>query len=283
MPTLLAQSDVDLSGLTATDWIVAGVTLAVTIVATLGIRRLATGVLERFELGPGPVRLVSRFVASLVFIGGVVYVLNSLGIPIGPLLGALGVGGLALAFALQDIVENLIAGLMLQARRPFTIGDQVVAGGYEGEVEDITLRTTVLHTYDGRRVFVPSADVIKSGIENNTAFDRRRTTLGVGVAYDTDLDMAQQTILQAVASADGTLDDPAPQAYVEAFGGSSIDFAVRFWHDPRIAELWRVRHRVAVSIKGHFDDAGIEIPFPIRTLELGTSAATALGRTESSA
>lgn len=91
-------------------------------------------------------------------------------------------GGLALAFALQNIIENLIAGIMLQTRRPFRIGDQVVVGGYEGQIEDISLRSTLLRTYDGRRVFVPSADVLKNAIENNTAFDRRRTTLQIGVA-----------------------------------------------------------------------------------------------------
>lgn len=227
---------------------------------------------RRVDMDPGPSRLVGRFFAFVVVVAGLVYTLNALGIAVGPVLGALGVGGLALAFALQDIIENLIAGLMLQTRRPFRIGDQVVVGGYEGTVEDISLRTTVLRTYDGRRVFVPSADVLKSGIENNTALDDRRTTLGIGVAYDTDLEVARETILTALEGVESVRSQPAAEAWVETFGGSSIDFAVRYWHAPPIRDVWKTRHEVAVAIKRAFDDAGIDIPFPIRTIDLGATA-----------
>ena len=271
-------SDLDLQGLTLQDWITCAVIVAVTIVLAIVVRRTTSRILRRLDMDPGPARLVGRFFAFVILVAGFVYALNALDIAIGPVLGALGVGGLALAFALQDIIENLIAGIMLQTRRPFRIGDQVIVGGLEGQVEDISLRSTVLRTYDGRRVFVPSADVLKSAIENNTAFDRRRTTIMIGVAYDTDLDAARDTILGALESVDGVLASPAPEAFVESFGGSSIDFSVRFWHRPRIRDLWQARHDAAVAIKKAFDAAGIEIPFPIRTLDLSASARAALDR-----
>ena len=276
-------TDIDLEGLTLQDWITGAVIVAVTIVLAVMVRRTTSRILRRVDMDPGPARLVGRFFAFIVMVAGFVYALNALDIAIGPVLGALGVGGLALAFALQDIIENLIAGVMLQTRRPFRIGDQVVVGGYEGQIEDISLRSTILRTYDGRRVFVPSADVLKNAIENNTAFDRRRTTLVVGVAYGTDLERARETILSALGSVDVVLASPAPEAFVEAFGGSSIDFAVRFWHHPKILDLWEARHDAAVAIKRAFDAAGIEIPFPIRTIELSASATEALGRPNPSA
>ncbi|MDX1689990.1 MAG: mechanosensitive ion channel family protein [Acidimicrobiia bacterium] len=272
----LAQEEIDLGEITAQDWITAAIILGVTIVATMIVRRVTGRVLARMEMDTSPARLVARFLAALVFLGGFVYALTSLGIAIGPLLGALGVGGLALAFALQDIIENFIAGIMLQTRRPFRIGDQVVAGGYTGTVEDINLRTTILKTFDGRRVLVPSADVLKSGIENNTAFPERRTTLMVGVGYGTDLAEARDRMLGAMADCETVLDDPAPQAFVESFGGSSIDFAVRFWHPSRTANQWNARHEVALAVKQALDEAGIEIPFPIRTIDLAPDTADVL-------
>lgn len=264
------QTDLDLEGLTVQDWITGAVIVGVTIVFAIVVRRVTSRVLRRVDMDPGPARLVGRFFAFVVVVAGFVYALNALQIAIGPLLGALGVGGLALAFALQDIIENLIAGIMLQTRRPFRIGDQVIVGGYEGQVEDISLRATILRTYDGRRVFVPSADVLKNAIENNTAFDRRRTTLLVGVAYDTDLEMAQRTIVEALGGTGTVLATPRPEAFVESFGGSSIDFAVRFWHRTRIVELFQARHDAAVAIKQAFDAANIDIPFPIQTIELSS-------------
>ncbi|HSM02952.1 MAG TPA: mechanosensitive ion channel family protein [Acidimicrobiia bacterium] len=276
------QTDIDLEGLTVQDWITGAVIVGVTIVLAIAVRRLTSRILRRVDMDPGPARLVGRFFAFIVVVAGFVYSLNALEIAIGPVLGALGVGGLALAFALQDIIENLIAGIMLQTRRPFRIGDQVVVGGYEGQIEDVSLRSTLLRTYDGRRVFVPSADVLKNAIENNTAFDRRRTTLLIGVAYDTDLESARRTILEALEGVDAVLTTPEPGAFVETFGGSSIDFAVWFWHRPRIGDLWEARHDAAVAIKRAFDAAGIEIPFPIRTIAFseGTREAISGARVE---
>ena len=283
-PLLLAQNDIDIGGLTTQDWITAGITFAATIVLAIVARRIVTRITKRFDVDPGPAKLVGRFFAFLVFVAGFIYTLASLDIAIGPVLGAVGVGGLALAFALQDIIENLIAGLILQTQRPFRIGDQVKVGGYDGTVEDISLRTTILKTYDGRRVFVPSSDVLQSGIENNTAFDRRRTTLAVGVGYDTDLETAHSTLLAAVQGVDPVYDEPAPQAWVESFGGSSIDFAVRFWHDSPTGDEWATRHEVAIAVKKALDAAGIEIPFPIRTLDFPGEVGIVLereGETES--
>ncbi len=182
------------------------------------------------------------------------------------MLGALGIGGLAVAFAAQSILENLFASVLLQVRRPFRRGDQIATNDIEGTVEDVNFRTVVLRTYDGEKVLIPSSQVLTAPITNFTAKGTRRTTLDVGVAYDTDLAMAQRVLLAAVASVDGVRPEPAPQAWVEQFGESSIDFALRFWHAPDIATLWRVRSGVAMAVKTALDGAGIEIPFPQRTL-----------------
>lgn len=256
----------ELPALTAWDWVRAGIIFGSAILLSQILRKAIIALMER--RGPDRVaaRITGRLVAYVVVVGGFVYTLVALEVPIGPLVGALGVGGIALAFALQDTMENLIAGLVLEARSQFRRGDQICADDFEGTVEDINLRTVVLRTFDGVRVVLPNAEVLKKPIVNFTAFPQRRTTLVVGVAYATDLSEAQRVILDAVRGIEGVHDSPPPEAYVQGFMESSIDFAVRYWHEPSITTLWRVRDAVAQGVKRGLDEAGITIPFPQRTV-----------------
>ncbi len=255
-------------GLDAADWITAGVVLAVSIVLAIAARRLVTRALRAQDTPVGVARLVGRFLGAMVFAGGLVYVLSSLGIRIGPVLGALGIVGIALAFALQDILENFVAGILLQTRRPFAIGDQIDTNDYQGTVEDVNTRAVVMRTFDGERVVIPSAMVFKSPIHNHTAFDRRRTTVVVGVSYEARLAEAREVMLRAARQVDGVLNEPTPEAYLEELGESGVNYALRFWHEPGIADLWQVRDRVIEAVFDAFGQAEIEIPFPQRTVHL---------------
>lgn len=210
--------------------------------------------------------LIGRIVSYLVIAFGFVYSLEALDIAVAPVLGALGIVGIALAFALQDILENFVAGIILQLRRPFTAGDEIESEDHEGRVIEIDARTVTIRTPDGETVRLPSAAVIKNPIINHTQNGRRRTTLMVGVAYGTDLDHAAQVALDAATAVDGVLDTPLTEVYVEGFGDSSVDLAVRFWHPPSIAAAWRVRDDVARSVARGFEANGIEIPFPQRVV-----------------
>jgi small conductance mechanosensitive channel len=214
-------------------------------------------------------RVLGRFLSVVVVGVGVLFALDALGVKIAPLLGALGVGGIALAFAAQDILQNFIAGVLLQVRHPFRLGDQIQSGDYEGTVDDINLRTTELTTYDGLTVYLPNAEVLKHAIVNYTRTPFSRTELVVGVAYSTDLDRARAVILDALAKTPEVAERPAPEAWVFQFGESSIDIAVRYWHPADIASRWRVRNAVALNVKKAFDRADITIPFPQRTLWFG--------------
>lgn len=127
----------------------------------------------------------------------------------------------------------------------------------------------MLRTYDGERVMVPCAQVRSNPITNHTALGRRRTTLSVGVSYGADLRRAIDVVLDAVREVDGVLPRPAPEVRVEELGESGVALAMRFWHAPDIATLWR-RSDVAVAAKRALDDAGIEIPFPRRVLRFAS-------------
>lgn len=254
-----------LSGLTLSDWLWAAGLIVVAGLLSLLVRRLV-GKALRSSTGAFAARLLARLAAALVFLIGFIYALNQVGVSIGPLLGILGVVGLAFAFAFQEILANFIAGVLLILRKPFSMGDQISTADYEGTIEDVSLRAVALRTFDGVRVYVPNSTVWNNPIVNFTELGARRTTLPVGVAYDTDLEAARSTILDAVRSVDGVAAEPEPEAFVHEFGGSSIAFAVRFWHEPAIAVEWRVRDAVARGVKRAFDDAGIEIPFPQRVV-----------------
>ncbi len=231
-------------------------------------------------------RIVGRFLSVVVVAAGGVYALGVLGVRIGPLLGALGVGGIAIAFAAQDILQNFIAGVLLQVRHPFRVGDQISSGDHEGVVDDVNLRTTVLTTYDGLVVYLPNAEVLKNPIINYTQTPFSRTSLTVGLAYDTDLVRAQQVLLAACREAALVTDSPPPEAWVEEFGDSSINFAVRYWHPADIASRWRARSAVAIAVKAGLDRAGMTIPFPQRVLWLpdapGRGGAEPAGRPDAS-
>ena len=255
-------------GLTAGDWIRAAVIVLVTFLVAAIVRRLAARFVDDDEGARTVAVFLGRVVAALVVVGGLVYALNALGVRLAPLLGALGIGGLALAFAAQQILANVFASILLQARRPFRRGDQITTGEIEGTVEDVNLRAVVLRTYDGERVYVPCSQVLENPIVNHTTRGVRRTSVEVGVAYDADLEAVRRALVTAVAQLDDVRDRPGTEVWVEAFGESSIDLVVRYWHAPDIATTWRVRSEVAVTIKRTLDELGVEIPYPQRVVTL---------------
>lgn len=248
--------------------------LAASVMLAVVLRQLLVRFVDRGDSDRHTGRLIGRFVSVVIVAIGLVYALETAGVAVGPLLGALGVGGIALAFAAQDILSNFIAGVLLQVRRPFRVGEQIGSGDYEGTVEDVNLRTVKLTTYDGLTVYLPNAEVLQAPIVNYTRTPLNRTSLTVGVAYDSDLEAVQELALEACSRAEGVQAGPPVEVWVEEFGDSSINLAVRYWHASDIATRWRVRNAVALSVKRAFDDAGVTIPFPQRTLWFGPGATT---------
>ena len=256
------------TGLTARDWIVAGATFVAFVVGGRVIRGVVERIVRRTDSEGQIAHFVGRVVQNLLVLVGLVYALNVLGVQIGPLIGALGITGIAIAFALTAILENVFASVLLKTRRPIRVGDQVTTNGHSGTVEEINFRAVVLRNFDGETVILPSSTVTDDAIVNHTEHGVRRTVLPLGVAYDTDLPRAREIILEAITGVDGVHPSPAPQAWVTAFGDSSIDFDIRYWHAPEIATVFRVRSDVAMAVKAAFDAEGIEIPFPQRVVTM---------------
>lgn len=205
----------------------------------------------------------------LIFIA-VLFGLSAAGIPVGTVLGGLAVLGLAIAFAVQDIGENLISGVLLMFRKPFAVGDQIITGDYEGTVDAIDLRSTKLVDYDGETILIPNRDVYRNPLINLTERGKRRTRVTVGVSYDDDQDAAREVIREAAEGVDGVIDDPAVQVYLLQLGGSSVDFEIRYWTQPDIASVRSVQDRLISAVKRALDDNGFTIPWPIRTIKFDT-------------
>lgn len=264
-----AEADVEVSvgdsvsGFDAGNWPAALIVLGVAIVVALIAKQIIHRLLARHREVLG--RFLSRTVAAVIITIGLIYALSSLGIRVGLLLGALGVGGFALAFAMQDTLSNMIAGIILQLRRPFTYSDKVRLNGYEGTVTDINLRSVEMRLLSGEMALIPSSEVLQNAIENWTRRPTRRFSIDVGVSYDADVREVAALLAEAMASVEGVLDDPPPMVDFAGFGGSSIDFTVYGWFASR-HPYFDLRVAAAHAIQQRLSDAEIEIPFPIQTL-----------------
>ncbi|AOY80198.1 mechanosensitive ion channel family protein [Moorena producens JHB] len=188
------------------------------------------------------------------------------GLRLGDIVATLGLTSVAIGFAFQDIFKNFLAGVLLLLQEPFRINDQVIIGDYEGTVEQIDIRTTKIRTYQGERVILPNSTVFTSAVQVRTSFGSRRTDLTVGVDYNTPLPKAVETLQRLVNGVEGVLDSPASEVDLVSFGDSAIDFVVRYWTLPQQKEVRRVKTRVIIAIKKAFNEADINIPYPIRTV-----------------
>ena len=194
------------------------------------------------------------------------------------IVGGLGVLGIAAGFAFQDILSNLLAGILLIFRQPFVSGDQIEVDGIRGTVEGITIRETRIKSFDGRLVIVPNADVYTNAIDVQTADATVRSSFVTGVGYDTDLAEARRIVTGTLAGVDGVLGDPPPEPYWTEHGASAVILDVRYWTSSRQAEIRRVQSAVAEALFDAFNDAGIDMPFDVVTLDAAPSFGAALAR-----
>lgn len=185
------------------------------------------------------------------------------------LLAGLGLGSIAIGLAFKDIFDNFLSGILILIRKPMQIGDDIECEEVSGRVEEITIRDTYLRKRSGELVLVPNSYLFKNPIKVLTDWPKRRIELAVGVTYGQDLAEAHRVLGEAMATV-GLVDrERQVDVFVTGFGDSSIDFLVRWWTGSTPIEEHRSRDEAALAIKAAFDAAGIEIPFPQRTLTFG--------------
>lgn len=186
----------------------------------------------------------------------------------GKLIGALGIGSVAIGFAFKDIFQNLLSGILLLLSEPFRIGDQIISGNFEGTVEDIQIRATTIRTYDGRKVVIPNSQLYTSTMTVNTAYSQRRLEFDVGIGYENNIIDAQRVILSVLKAAPTVSKLAEPSVIATALADSSVVLRVRWFIDDgtqtnRVASI----NEVIILVKEALEDANISIPFPVTTLD----------------
>lgn len=186
------------------------------------------------------------------------------------LLAGVGVAGLALGFAFQSTASNYVSGVILAFRSPFKIGDIIQSGEVIGIVEKLNLRSTVIKTFQGTDVIIPNQDVLQNPIHNYQKSGKRRIDLSCGISYGDDLDKVKEMSVEAIEAVESIDKDKGVDFFYNEFGNSSINFYIFAWSKQiDQASYLKAQSDMIIALKKCFDENGITIPFPIRTLDFG--------------
>lgn len=237
------------------------------------LSRLLSRVLQRQNAEQGVSLLLSQIVKWTIISLGVIAAFQRF-FDVTAFLTGVGIIGFTIGFALQNIMQNFVSGVILLVQRPFKVGDDAGLAGFDGTVLKIGLRTTEMKTLDGRIVFLPNADVLSQPIINYTRANRRRVDLPVSVSYDAEPESVRSIILAEIKNVPGVMDLPIPQVLFHTFSASSIDLTVFFWVDTAVNPHPAAKDMALTRIKQAFETVGIEAPYPVQIVRTksGTSA-----------
>ena len=205
--------------------------------------------------------MVDNLYRYAIMIVSLVMAADQLGINVGAALAGLGVAGIALGFAAQDSVANVISGIMIFWDKPFIVGDWIRTEGNYGKVTEITLRSTRIRTNRNTYVVIPNKSVIDAVLENYSKHGELRIDVPIGIAYKEDIRQAREVLLEAVRKIPGVMAQPQPDVVVESLGDSSVNLLVRAWIETA-DEMQPKTFVVVEASKLALDAAGIQIPYP---------------------
>ncbi|MFZ5962406.1 mechanosensitive ion channel family protein [Thalassococcus sp. BH17M4-6] len=244
------------------------VILIITWLVAWAASSLTARLLRRSKARPSLIAAMSKVISILIWLLGLLIAMTVVFPNLTPtkLLTGLGIGSIAVGLAFKDIFENFLAGFLILLRKPMRIGDDIECEGLSGQVEHISLRDTFLRKRSGELILVPNSYLFKNPVRILTDKTLRRITVIIGVAYGEDVDASRDVIAQAMAPVAGDESDREVQVFAYEFNSSSVDFMVRWWAKSAPVDEHKSRDRAVSAIKRALDEAGIEIPFPYRTL-----------------
>ena len=199
----------------------------------------------------------------------IISILYQLGFKMTALLGAAGIAGVAIGFASQTSVSNIISGIFLISEQPFQVGDLIKIGETTGVVLSVDLLSIKLRTFDNQLIRIPNETIIKNQVNNITRFPIRRLDIELGVAYKENIEHVKAILCEIARKNTFCLDEPEPLILFKSFGGSALEFLFAVWCVK--ADYLKLRQTIMQEIKESFDSEGIEIPFPHRTLYTGSA------------
>lgn len=199
----------------------------------------------------------------------IVSFLKELGFNLSAILGVAGIAGVAIGFAAQTSLSNLISGIFLIAEKSFEVGDALQLGDTIGQVFSIDLLSVKLRTFDNKFVRIPNEVLVKAQFTNITRFPIRRLDIDIGVAYKENVEHVVRVLAEVADKNPFSLDEPEPLILFKGFGESSLDFLLGVWFAK--TDMLSLRNSIMTEIKNRFDEEGIEIPFPHRSLYAGSA------------
>jgi len=211
------------------------------------------------KVNPAKQQTIKKLVKYCCYIIFVLYVLSLFGVKLSAIWGAAGIAGVAIGFAAQTTVSNLISGLFVLTEGSLKVGDVIIVGDTTGVVDAVSLLSVRVHTFDNQMVRIPNSTIINNNLVNNSYHKVRRLTVGVSIAYDTDMTLALETLKKAPDLCEHVLKDLAPAAWYDGFGESGINLTLAVWFNP--ADFVTAKNETYIAIKKVFDDAHIEIPY----------------------
>ena len=246
-------------------WIAAAIMIFASVIVAKIVRSMVESKLAEKGVGEEHQELQilgGRMAYTVMLVLGITAGLKVAGIDLTSIIAA---GAFGIGFALKDLIMNFLAGIMILLSRHFTIGDFINIGGTLGKVVEIQSRVTILQAIDGTKVIVPNADLFKKQVTSYTSNPFRRIEIIVGVDYRHDLKNVLKICNKIVKETKGVLIEPKPAILVDDFGYHSVKIKIKAWVDAKGGWL-KVKSRLVTNIKETFDEYGIVIPWPIRTI-----------------
>lgn len=218
-------------------------------------------ILRKFRIEKALINIIDAILRVLFLVLAIVVIAKQFGINVYSALAGVGVVGIAIGFAAQDALSNVIAGFLIFIDKPFRVGDYLTYQNEYGRIEEITIRSTRIRTQDNTYVVIPNQKIINDVLIDHTANGDTRVVIPVGIAYRESIDKAREVILKKVSMIDGVIERPAPDVVVDKLGDSSVKLLVRVWIRDSSLER-RVYFATTEMTKKALDEAGIEIAFP---------------------
>lgn len=230
------------------------------VLVSFKILQLVLGRLLKGRITEQRAFLVRKMIRYTGFVVAVMTVFSRLGIDLTALLGAAGIVGIAVGFAAQTSISNLISGFFLISEKPFIVGDVIQVDAISGIVQSVDSLSVKIQTFDNRFIRIPNETIIKSNVITITRFPIRRLDIWVRVSYQSDLEQVKDVLLDLVATNIYALDNPEPIVIIDKFDESGINIMLGVWFEK--SNYIDLKNSMMTDIHKRFAAEGIEIPYP---------------------
>lgn len=229
------------------------------------LRRIFGKLLNRTRLSENIKNVFKQFLRFLIDFIIILIIAEYLGIPVTSLFAVFSLLGLAISLSLQNLLSNLISGIVLLMSKPFVAGNYVAINGAEGTVKQVALFQTQLDTVDNKLIYIPNSDVVSSTITNYSAEGIRRLDLTFGASFDSASGQVKAALLDCASSVSGVLDDPAPVVLITGYGDSNVNYTLRLW--AKSEDTVAVKEAITDRVLSYYEEYGVSMSYNRIVLE----------------